>query len=358
MIAHAIVRGGVVGESAESGGGHGIVFAFDPIEGFPERSDSERAGPLTIEDTTVTGNAAAGVLSTGRASPQITASTIRDNGGCGLCYVAHSRGSVTDTTVQGNEIGVQAGDNTAPRLRDSTFSGNHDGRHHLRRRVDRQSDAEHRGGERIGRHPDRRHVTGVGHWQHDREAGRRRARDRFVDSDDQHQHARRSRRRCAGGRAGAGADQRQPDRPGGDGRGQHHRHGQRHDRRQHDRRCHRHRRPGLGRGDADDLRQHARRARIGRRLVPRNVRRHGVGQRRHRPRRRCPARWLVVGGGHGQRHRRRRCSRHLVRRGLHRNSGGQPRDGARRGRDHGERYRSSRHQPQPATRQRRRSGVP
>ena len=123
-VARAIVRGGVVGESAESGGGHGIVFAFDPIEGFPERSDSERAGPLTIEDTTVTGNAAAGILSTGRASPQITASTISDNGGCGLCYVANSRGSVTDTTVQGNEIGVQAGDNTAPRLRDSTFSGN------------------------------------------------------------------------------------------------------------------------------------------------------------------------------------------------------------------------------------------
>jgi parallel beta-helix repeat protein len=123
-VARAIVRGGVVGETAESGGGHGIVFAFDPIEGFPERTDSERAGPLTIDDTTVTGNAAAGILSTGRASPQITASTISDNGGCGLCYIANSRGSVTDTTVQGNEIGVQAGDNTAPRLRDSTFSGN------------------------------------------------------------------------------------------------------------------------------------------------------------------------------------------------------------------------------------------
>jgi parallel beta-helix repeat protein len=124
-IAHAVVRGGVVGADATSGGGHGIVFAFDPIEGFPERTDSERAGPLTITDTAVTGNAAAGILSTGRASPQISESTISDNGGCGLCYVSNARGSVTNTTVQGNEIGVQAGDDTAPRLRESTFSGNH-----------------------------------------------------------------------------------------------------------------------------------------------------------------------------------------------------------------------------------------
>ena len=42
-IAHAVVRGGVVGADATSGGGHGIVFAFDPIQGFPDRTDSERA---------------------------------------------------------------------------------------------------------------------------------------------------------------------------------------------------------------------------------------------------------------------------------------------------------------------------
>jgi parallel beta-helix repeat protein len=123
-IAHATVRGGVVGASADTGGGHGIVFAFDPIEGFPARTDGERAGPLTIEDTLVTANAAAGVLSTGRAAPQITNSTISDNGGCGLCYVSDSRGSVSNATVTGNEIGVQAGDSSAPRLRTSTFSGN------------------------------------------------------------------------------------------------------------------------------------------------------------------------------------------------------------------------------------------
>jgi len=123
-IAHDVIRGGVVGADAQSGGGHGIVFAFDPIKGFPDRTDAERAGPLTIDDTLVTGNAAAGILSTGRASPQVTASTISDNGGCGLCYVSNSRGSVTNTTVQGNQIGVQAGDNSAPRLRESTFSGN------------------------------------------------------------------------------------------------------------------------------------------------------------------------------------------------------------------------------------------
>jgi parallel beta-helix repeat protein len=124
QIEHATVRGGVVGQTAGTGGGHGIVFAFDPIEGFPDRTDSERAGPLEIDDTIVTGNAAAGMLATGRASPQITASTISENGGCGLCYIASSRGSVTNTTVEGNEIGVQAAESTAPRLRDSTFVRN------------------------------------------------------------------------------------------------------------------------------------------------------------------------------------------------------------------------------------------
>ena len=38
--------------------------------------------------------------------------------------MSNARGSVTNTTVSGNQIGVQAGDNSAPRLRESTFSGN------------------------------------------------------------------------------------------------------------------------------------------------------------------------------------------------------------------------------------------
>jgi parallel beta-helix repeat protein len=116
-----VVRGGVAGPD-EVGGGHGVVFAFEPVEGFPERSDAERAGELVVDDSVVTDNDAGGVLSTGDAAPTIRGATISANGRCGLCYVGTSAGTIENSIVHDNQIGVQITGEAAPTIVDSTVT--------------------------------------------------------------------------------------------------------------------------------------------------------------------------------------------------------------------------------------------
>jgi hypothetical protein len=123
LVDGATITGGKSGES-EVGGGHGIVFAFEPLPGFPERTDEERRGALAVTDTIVADNAAAGILMTGGAEPRLADVTVTDNGGCGLCYTGTSAGTAARATIDGNEIGVQASDSSAPSLFDSTIVGN------------------------------------------------------------------------------------------------------------------------------------------------------------------------------------------------------------------------------------------
>jgi hypothetical protein len=119
------LRGGIAGD-AEAGGGHGLVFAFDPLPGFPERTPAERAGALVVADSAFVDNERAGVLATGDARPAISGSLVTGNGGCGLCYLDTSGGPVADTTIEGNRIGVQAGDDSAPSIINSSITANSD----------------------------------------------------------------------------------------------------------------------------------------------------------------------------------------------------------------------------------------
>ena len=91
-----------------------LALAFDPIEGFPERTDAERSGPF-VQSTTrpSTGNAAAGVSLMGEHHPRSRHRRSPRTAGCGLCYVSNAA-VVMNTTVEGNQIGVQAGDDSAP----------------------------------------------------------------------------------------------------------------------------------------------------------------------------------------------------------------------------------------------------
>lgn len=116
------IRGGTSGGEEGAGGGHGIVFAFEPLPGFPERTPAERAGPLSITDSTVSGNDAAGILVTGSAAPQILTSTISRNGACGLCYTGSSGGSLVESDVVANTIGIQVDGTASPSLRDNSIS--------------------------------------------------------------------------------------------------------------------------------------------------------------------------------------------------------------------------------------------
>ncbi len=120
-IEDARLRGGVAGTAAD-GGGHGVVFAYENLPGFPERQEYERSGPVTVRRTTIEGNAAAGVLVTGSAAPDLDAVAVRSNGGCGVCYSGETAGTVTGGEIEGNEIGIQVGDEASVTLTDSRIT--------------------------------------------------------------------------------------------------------------------------------------------------------------------------------------------------------------------------------------------
>lgn len=111
---------GARGSLAE-GSGSGLVFGFEPIEGFPARTAASRAGALTISDSVFTGNAGAGMMVIGGASPVVTGSEFRGNGTCGVCLVSTASGTVRSSTFNDNGTGVQADGRADLTVTDSRF---------------------------------------------------------------------------------------------------------------------------------------------------------------------------------------------------------------------------------------------
>jgi parallel beta-helix repeat protein len=114
------------GSGIEQGGaGHGVVFAFEDLPVFPARTPEQRAGPLVVERTTITGNESAGILVSGDAAPIISGSTISGNGTCGVCYTDAAAGSLETSTVEDNgRIGVQVSGASHPGVTGSTVRRN------------------------------------------------------------------------------------------------------------------------------------------------------------------------------------------------------------------------------------------
>lgn len=117
----AAIRGAVVG-TGDAGGGHGVVFAFEQMEGLPERSAAERSGELTVQGSIIADNQAGGILMTGDAAPNIDGVTISGSGSCGLCFTGTSSGTVLNSVFDDNAIGIQIGDDATPMLNDSTVT--------------------------------------------------------------------------------------------------------------------------------------------------------------------------------------------------------------------------------------------
>lgn len=122
-IADSTLTGAIAG-TGDSGGGHGIVFAFEPLPGFPERTPKQREGALVVENSQVSDNDAAGILVTGTAAPTISGTTISRNGSCGICYTGSSSGTVSASTFETNPIAVQAGDTSSPTLANNVIVRN------------------------------------------------------------------------------------------------------------------------------------------------------------------------------------------------------------------------------------------
>jgi len=119
------LRGAVAGDT-DAGGGHGLVLAFEPLPGFPDLTPDERAGDLVIDDSSFVDNAAAGVLVRGDAEPSISGARATGNGECGLCYGGRAGGTVVESIIGDNRIGIQAADDASLSVADSTIVDNSD----------------------------------------------------------------------------------------------------------------------------------------------------------------------------------------------------------------------------------------
>ena len=117
------VTGGQLSEDGQSGG-HGVVLAFESIDGIPDRSDEQLEGEVVVEDSELTANAGGGILITGEASPRIERTVVTENGRCGICYTGSSAGSVTSSRVERNDIGLQIADTASPVIDGNEIAAN------------------------------------------------------------------------------------------------------------------------------------------------------------------------------------------------------------------------------------------
>lgn len=111
------ISGGIAGAD----GGHGVVFAFEDVDGLPSRTAAQRAGELIVEDSSIVDNEAAGMVLSGNADPVVARSTIAGNGTCGVCYTDQSAGTLSSGIVEDNgEVGIQISGTSGPVIEATT----------------------------------------------------------------------------------------------------------------------------------------------------------------------------------------------------------------------------------------------
>lgn len=119
VLTDAAVTGARTGSAAGTGGGGtGVLMSA--------RSGEVAAGrgtTLEITGTRVAGNEAAGILLSGGHRASIRHSVLADNGQCGVCFLGTSSGAVRDSTLTGNGAGVAVVDRARPLLAGDTVIG-------------------------------------------------------------------------------------------------------------------------------------------------------------------------------------------------------------------------------------------
>jgi nitrous oxidase accessory protein NosD len=103
-LARVRAAGGVADESGTSG--------FGVVLGGAAATDA--GAPQELDDVEVVDNAAGGIAVVDEAAPTIVASTVRDNAGCGVCYLGVAGGQLRGGTAIGNEVGVALGNTADP----------------------------------------------------------------------------------------------------------------------------------------------------------------------------------------------------------------------------------------------------
>lgn len=137
VVTASTVTGGVADPDGTGGAG---ILMYDT-----ETRQRRAATSLEVTDSTFAGNGSAGIVLTGGHVASIASSTFTGNKQCGVCFLDASGGSVQDSTftdnavgvaatgaatptvllssVRGGQVGLQAGDRSAPVLDRLTVSG-------------------------------------------------------------------------------------------------------------------------------------------------------------------------------------------------------------------------------------------
>ena len=137
VVSNARLTGGKA--DAEGQGGAGVLMYASGQEA------AGRGTTLEVTDTEVADNQAAGIVLTGGHRASIVRAAFRANGQCGVCFLQASDGSVEDSTFDDNglgvavtgsskptllrlvvnagDVGLQAGDQSAPMIREVRVSG-------------------------------------------------------------------------------------------------------------------------------------------------------------------------------------------------------------------------------------------
>lgn len=106
--------GGVADEAGTSG--------FGVVLGGVAPTDA--GAPQELEDVEVVDNAAGGIAVVDEAAPIIAGATVRDNAGCGVCYLGVAGGQLRASTATGNDVGVALGEMADPSIEQLRASDN------------------------------------------------------------------------------------------------------------------------------------------------------------------------------------------------------------------------------------------
>lgn len=112
-----MVRVGIAGGAvdADGAGGSGLVLT---------ESEQRANTAVTIDDSLITDNAAAGIAITGTFAPDVLNTTIEANAQCGICLFDEATGHIQANTLTGNGVGLQASGAAAPEISQNSFVDN------------------------------------------------------------------------------------------------------------------------------------------------------------------------------------------------------------------------------------------
>ena len=126
-----LVGVGISGALADADGAGGSGIVLTGAAGAEASADAVNGGTLaasetvvTIDDSVVSNNAAAGIAVTSALAPNILNSIISSNAQCGICYFDAGGGKVQSTTFEANQVGIQASDSSTAEIAANNFADN------------------------------------------------------------------------------------------------------------------------------------------------------------------------------------------------------------------------------------------